>query len=483
MLNVKKIFATILCIVMLLSCVSVNAEGVHILNGIDTTNGEVVSEFYSNLLDYIVKYYRYDITREELMEAAVTKILTDHPELLEDFGKGAFEALDENSMFYGAEEFEARFEDVSGVYVGIGINVYFDEEYVILGEALPNSPAENSGLQVGDIVVAVDGESVEGFGLDKVTSLIKGEEGTEVSITVSRNRVNYTYTLKRATIKINPVTYEIIEDGNVGYLKISSFNANTEESVAQAMDYFGEKNVKTVILDLRNNLGGYMNAAISVASYFIPDGKLIATEEYKNEKNNKKHYADETKYKFNGVILINEYSASASELVSGAIKDYGTGIIVGETSYGKGTVQTTVPLRSNHYMWYTVAEYYTPSHNNIHKVGIEPDYAVSNKYADFDMSTVTSYSVTRTLNIGDTGEDVYAVKERLNALGYRLEVNDVYDELTANAVKNFQANTGLFPYGVADITTQIRLNDELKISKVLVDKQYERALSLAKNIK
>ncbi|MBQ7953350.1 MAG: PDZ domain-containing protein, partial [Clostridia bacterium] len=174
MLNVKKIFATILCIVMLLSCVSVNGAGVQILNGIDTTNGEVVSEFYSNLLDYIVKYYRYDITREELMEAAVTKILTDHPELLEDFGKGAFEALDENSMFYSSEEFETRFEDVSGVYVGIGINVYFDEEYVILGEALPNSPAESSGLQVGDIVVAVDGESVEGFGLDKVTSLIKG---------------------------------------------------------------------------------------------------------------------------------------------------------------------------------------------------------------------------------------------------------------------------------------------------------------------
>ena len=483
MLNVKKIFATILCIVMLLSCVSVNGAGVQILNGIDTTNGEVVSEFYSNLLDYIVKYYRYDITREELMEAAVTKILTDHPELLEDFGKGAFEALDENSMFYGAEEFEARFEDVSGVYVGIGINVYFDEEYVILGEALPNSPAESSGLQVGDIVVAVDGESVEGFGLDKVTSLIKGEEGTEVSITVSRNRAYYTYTLKRATIKINPVTYEIIEDCNVGYLKISSFNSNTSDAVTQAMNYFGERNVKTVILDLRNNLGGYLNAAISVASHFIPDGKLVATEEYKNEKNNKKHYADETKYKFNGVILINEYSASASELVSGAIKDYGTGIIVGETSYGKGTVQTTVPLRSNHYMWYTVAEYYTPSHNNIHKVGIEPDYAVSNKYVDFDMSTVTSYSVTRTLNIGDTGEDVYAVKERLNALGYRLEVNDVYDELTANAVTNFQSNTGLFPYGVADITTQIRLNDELKISKVLVDKQYERALSLAKNMK
>ena len=483
MLNIKKILATVLCVVMVISGISVNAAGTQILNAIDTTDGKVVSEFYDNLLDYIVKYYRYDITREELMEAAVMKILTDHPELLEEFGKGAFEALDENSMFYNAEEFEARFEDVSGVYVGIGINVYFDEEYVILGEAIEGSPAENSGLQVGDIVVAVDGESVDGYGLDKVTSLIKGEEGTNVSITVLRNRAEYTYTLKRAKIKINPVTYEIIENCNVGYLKISSFNANTSEAVDKAMYYFGERNVKTVILDLRNNLGGYMNAAISVASYFIPDGKLVATEEYKNEAKNKKHYADETKYKFNGVVLINEYSASASELVSGAIKDYGTGIIVGQTSYGKGTVQTTVPLRSNQYMWYTVAEYYTPSHNTIHKVGIKPDYIVSNKYKDFDMSTVSSYEITRKLTVGDTGEDVYAVKERLNALGYRVEINNVYDELTANAVANFQSNVELFSYGVADITTQIKLNDELKASKVPVDKQYEKALSLAKNIK
>ena len=479
----KKLFAVALCIVMMLSCVTVNGASSSILNGIDSSNGEIIAKFYDNLLNYIIENYRYDITREELMEAAVMQILTDHPELLEEFGKGAFNALDENSMYYNADEYEARFEDVSGVYVGIGINVYFDEEYVILGEAIEGSPAENSGLQVGDIVVAVDGERVEGHGLDKVTSLIKGEEGTTVDITVLRNRVEHTYPLNRATIKINPVTYEILEDCNVGYMKISSFNSNTAEAVAQAMHYFGERNVKTVILDLRNNLGGYMNAAISVASYFIPDGELVATEEYKNPKKNKKHYADKTKYKFNGVVLINEYSASASELVSGAIKDHGTGVVVGQTSYGKGTVQTTIHLRSNHYMWYTVAEYYTPSHNTIHKVGIEPNYTVSNKYADFDMSTVTDYKIERVIKVGDTGDDVYAVKERLNALGYRVEVNNVYDELTANAVANFQSNTELFSYGVADITTQIRLNDELKASKVLVDKQYDRALSLAKNIK
>lgn len=478
----KKLFAVVLCVVMLTACVGVNASELQILNAIDTTDGEVVSKFYDSLLDYIIKNYRYDLTREELLEAAVMQILTDHPELLEEFGKGAFNALDENSMYYNAEEFEARFQDVSGVYVGIGINVYFDEQYVIFGEPIEGSPAENSGLQVGDIVVAVDGERVEGYSLDKVTSLIKGEEGTSVNITVLRNRTEYTYTLQRATIKINPVTYEILEDSEVGYLKISSFNANTAEAIAQAMYYFGDNGIKTIILDLRNNLGGYMNAAISVASYFVPDGKLIATEEYKDEKKNNYHYADKTKYKFNGVVLINEYSASASELVSGAIKDHGVGVVVGQTSYGKGTVQNTIQLRSNHYMWYTVAEYYTPSHNTIHKVGIKPDYIVSNKYEDFDMSTVTPYEIARVLKVGDTGEDVYAVKERLKALGYFIELNDVYDEKTANAVSMFQSSSELFSYGVADITTQIKINDVLKASKVEVDKQLERAISLAENM-
>lgn len=480
----KKVFAVMMCFVMLAtSVVCVNAKTLADYGLIDTTDGETVAKFYDSLLNYIIRNYKYDLTREELLTAAVKQILTDHPELLEEFGKGAFNALDENSLYYNEDEFEARFEDVSGVYVGIGIHVYYDEDKVILGEAIEGSPAEGSALEVGDIVVAVDGERVEGYGLDKVTSLIKGVEGTEVKITVLRNGAEYTYTLKRATIKINPVTYEVIEGTNIGYVKISSFNSNTTIAFDDAMLDFNSKGIDTVVLDLRNNLGGYMSDAVAVASYFVPDGELIASEEYKDEKNNEYHYADKTKCKFKAVVLINEYSASASELVSGALKDYGTGIIVGQTSYGKGTVQRCIPLRSNHYMWYTVAEYYTPSHNTIHKVGIEPDHFVSNKYEDFDMSTVTPYSITRTLKVGDMGEDVYAVKERLNTLGYILEVNDVYDIKTADAVSNFQSNAGLFSYGVADFTTQIKLNDVLKTSRVEVDKQLERAVSLAKNMK
>jgi len=481
-MKLKRIFTVVLCVVMLLSAINVSAAG-GILNPLDATDGEQIAKYYDNLLDFILKKYKYEITKEELLTAATKQILTDHPELLEEFGKGTFNALDENSMFYTEEEYTQRYTDVSGVYVGIGINVFYDEDKVILGEAIEGSPSENSGLQIGDIVVAVNGERVEGYGLDKVTSLIKGEKGTSVDITVLRNGAEYTYTIQRAVIKINPVTYNIIDGTNIGYVKLSAFNANAADYFDAVMAEFKEKGVKNIVLDLRNNVGGYLDAAIRIASYFVPDGELIITEEHSEGNMDYYYYAKETDCKFKAVVLINQYSASASELVASALRDYKTGVLVGQNSYGKGSMQNVFHVRSNHYLWLTVAEYFTPSHTPIHKVGLKPDYSVVNKTASFDMSTVTPYQITRVLNVGSTGEDVYAVKERLKALGYNIEVNDIYDMKTADIVTSFQSATELFPYGVADITTQIKINDVLSDSKVEVDKQLERAISIAKDLK
>ncbi|MBR0276856.1 MAG: S41 family peptidase [Clostridia bacterium] len=480
-MKIKKFFSLIICFVIIISAINVNAFN-FIVKSVDTDNGEQVSDFYDRLIDYIVKTYKYDITRDELLTAAAKSILKEHPELLVEFGKGAFEALDENSEYYTFDEYTDVYSTVSGYYVGIGVHVLQSAGRIILGEPIEGTPAASSGLMVGDIIIAVDGENVKDYSLDKIVSMIQGEIDTEVSITVLRDKNEYTYKIKRTIIEINPVTYNIIEDTNFGYVKISSFNASTMEGFDTAMKYFHDNDISKVVLDLRNNLGGYLDAAVGVASYFIPDGKLVVTEEHKDETKNIKHYANKTIDKFRAVVLINEYSASASEVVASALRDYGTGVLVGKTSFGKGTVQVAIPVKSADVLWLTEAEYYTPNHAQIHKVGIDPDYFVSNPKEEFDMSSLTKYEITRVLQIGDSGEDVYAVKERLSKIGYSLNLDDVYDERTAEVVEHFQESTELFPYGVADITTQIKINDILRTSYVTVDKQFDKAVELLNEI-
>lgn len=478
----KKATALVIClsIIMTMTC---NVSAYSIVKPVDLENGEQVSSFFDSLMEYIEKNYKLGITREELMQSAISEMLKENPELYTDMVSGAVKVLDENSHFYKPEEFEAVNEDVSGIYAGIGMYVHQNGTEVMLGEAIKGAPAENSGLRVGDIVVAVNGTDVRGHAIDKVTSLIKGPTGTDVSITVLRNGREYTYTLKRAVVKINPVEFEIIDDTDIGYIKLSSFNANTNDAIDEAMKYFGENKVSKIILDLRNNLGGYLDAAVHLASYFIPDGKLVVTQEYVNEKDNINHYADKTDYKFKTVVLINEYSASASEVVSSAVRDYKTGILVGRTSYGKGTIQAPFLLRCLNYLWLTIGKYYTPEHKEIHKVGIEPDYYIANSTKKFDMNNVPKYEITRVLKKGDVGEDVLAVEKRLVELGYLLSADDEYDENTVSAVKSFQSSIELFSYGKADITTQIKINDVLSEMDVVDDRQYDKALEIAKNLK
>lgn len=479
MKKIVKLTSLFLCfIVLVFSAEPVGAMGLYNMN-----NGQTAAEFYDRYLDFVVDNYKFGVTKEELLLASVKGFLKEHPEYFEELAKKSFDALDENSKFYNAEEFEEVSSDVSGIYAGIGMYVHQDGTEIILGEAMKGAPAEGSGLQVGDIVTAVNGEDVTGYALDKVTSLIKGEPGTYVNITVKRNGAFYSYDIVRALIKINPVTYNIIEGTDIGYVKIASFNATTSKAFDEAAKDLAESGVKKIVLDLRNNLGGYLTAAVNVASYFVPDKSLLVTVEQKDAENNEYCYSKKTDAKFKAVILINEYSASASEVVSSALRDYKTGTIVGRRSYGKGTVQTTIPIRSGHYLWMTTAEYFTPSHTEIHGIGLQPDYNLSNSSEYFDMSQVTKYDILRVLKVGDTGSDVYAVKERLKALGYPVDVNDVYDQSTADVVTRFQTSSGLYPYGVADLTTQVKINDTLSNKKVEVDRQLEKAIEVAKGQK
>lgn len=446
---------------------------------IDINDGEKMYNFFNTLMSVTEKQYRFGVTREQLLEAAIKEMLKEHPELFDDIAKGAYSVLDENSRYLTMAEYDSRAETVSGQFVGIGINVSEYEGITLVGAPIKGSPAYLAGIQAGDIIVSVNGEDITGYVLDKTINLIRGEPETDVEIGIKRGKKLLSFNIKRDIIKINPVSYHVLDGNNAGYVNISTFNANTSVYLAEALDDLSSKGVDKIILDLRYNLGGLLGEAVSVASYFVPDGTLVVSEDFKDPEKNTQYHSLHTDKKFGVVVLVNEYSASASEIVAAAIKDNNRGVLVGEKTFGKGTVQQSIHLKNGGAMWLTIAKYLTPSGAYIHDVGIEPDYNVGNSSKLLDTSVFAPVMGTRKLKVGDTGEDVLAVEQRLEAMGYPLDsVDEVFNNQTEIMVSNFQKDCELFAYGVADITTQIKIMEKAAETKVEVDRQLEKATEL-----
>ena len=471
MLKGKRIAIFALCFVMLFS----NAYA-KTTNEIDTTDGKVMYDFFENVLKATEKVYRFDVTRDELITAAIKKMITEDPTTFDKLMKGAYSALEEHSRYLSENEFTKATEDIGGEFVGIGVNISENNGKTVVGAPITGSPAHLAGLQTGDIIETVDGVDIAGFVVDKTVSLIRGVIGTTVTIVVDREGEKITFNIVRDTIKISPVEYNVLDKNNSAYVRISSFNANTDEYLSTALDELSKKGVDKIILDLRYNPGGLLIEAVNVASHFLPDNSLVVTEDYKNPEKNTKFYSQHTDKKFKVVVLVNENSASASEIVSGAIKDHKAGTLVGKTTYGKGTVQQPTRLKNGGAMWITVAKYNTPSGVNIDKIGIDPDVNVKNTQEKADLSKFEQVDASRKLTLGDTGKDVLAIKQRLNIMGYYFNsVDEKYDDRTVDVVRNFQEKNGLFPYGVADLTTQLKIIEISRDSEVEVDKQLERA--------
>ncbi len=475
----KKLVCFILCFV--LGVTSVYAD---FTPQIDITNGEKMYDFYNTLLRFTENNYRFGVSREELLEAAVKELLKNHPELFDELAKGTYSALDENSRYLSMSEFDTRFEEVSGQFEGVGINVSEFEGVTIVGAPIKGSPAFLAGIAAGDVIESVDVESIYGYVLDKAISMIKGEKGTSVELGIKRGNEQLKFVIVRDVIKINPVTYYKLDDGKTAYVNISTFNANTTVYLDEVLFNLNKEGVETIILDLRYNLGGLLSEAVKTASYFLPENSLVVTEDYSNPEKNFVYKSFDMGMKFNAVVLVNEYSASASEIVAGAIKDNKQGVLVGTTTFGKGTVQQSVHMKNGGAMWLTVAKYLTPSGAYIHKVGIEPDYYVANKKRLIDTSSFEAIKGERVLSVGNKGLDVLAVEQRLEAMGYPVEkVDEEFDNQTEIAVKRFQSDNSLFSYGVADLTTQIKIMDVCVETEVTFDGQLEKAKEIALGIK
>lgn len=309
------------------------------------------------------KYYYGDIDEDLLVEGAI---------------KGLTESLnDPYTVFMNKEEYDEFNTSTEGAYVGVGLQVGVKNEKIVVISVFDNSPAEKAGIIPGDVIIKVNDTSVTGKDLEKAVSMMRGTEGESVGITVSREgKGNIGVTVTRAKITIDTVKYEMLQN-NIGYIQISSFDLKTDEDFAKAAEELKAKGMKGLILDLRDNPGGLLDTCVNISSQFIDKGKVIVTQRYKDgSSDTSKSVKGQLLKGIPLVVLTNDYSASASEILAGVIRDYNIGTLVGSKTFGKGVVQTILKAGEGTALKVTISKYYTPSGENIDKIGIKPDIEV-----------------------------------------------------------------------------------------------------------
>ncbi|MGI6633426.1 MAG: S41 family peptidase [Bacillota bacterium] len=297
----------------------------------------------------------------------------DRAAALEGASRGVVNTLgDPYSVYMSKREWEEFQVRTSGEYSGIGVTIGVSGDYVEIAKPMKGSPAEEAGLQAGDVILKVDGKAISTS--DEAASLIRGPAGTDVTITLGRGTESFDVTITRREISVPATSYEMLEN-DIGYIELMSFNEHSDTEVAAALQSLKSDGAKAIVLDLRYNGGGYVNQCLNIAEMLIPEGPVV-TLDYKNQP-------QET-YSSRGsglglplFVLVNGGSASASEILAGAIQDRGVGKLIGETTFGKGLVQGAYPLRDGSVVKLTTAEYLTPSGRAINGDGLKPDYEVA----------------------------------------------------------------------------------------------------------
>ncbi len=334
-------------------------------------------DLFSEVLNKINKQYVDDVNQSEMMDAAIN---------------GVLQSLDPYSAYMSPEMFENMATETSGEFGGLGIEVGMEAGVVKVISPIDNSPAYRVGVKAGDYIVKINEIQVQGKSLSEAVELMRGPVGSDIEITVRRRgeRKALTFTITREIIEVASVKTEI-KDQNVGYIRLTSFNENSSDQIKKKLGEFKKnKNIEKYILDLRNNPGGLLSQAIKISDFFLENGEIVSTKSRKNSEN-RKWFAKKGDI-INGdtvLVLINYGSASASEIVAGALKDHKRAILIGEATYGKGSVQSIIPLDNKGAIRLTVSKYYLPSGDSISDVGVVPDFEVAEETDSFRINTET----------------------------------------------------------------------------------------------
>ena len=332
-------------------------------------------DLFGEVLEKINKEYVDDINQSESMDSAIN---------------GLLQSLDPYSSYMSPQIFNEMQTETSGEFGGLGIEVSMESGVVKVISPIDDTPASRAGIKAGDYIVKIDNTQVQGKSLSEAVELMRGPVGTSIELTIRRRgeKKALNFIIVREIIEIRSVKADVLEK-NVGYIRLTSFNENSGEQIKEKIkELENKKKVKAYILDLRNNPGGLLSQAIRITDYFLDNGEIVSTKSRKASEN-KKWFAKEgdlTKGK-TLIVMINYGSASASEIVAGALKDHKRAILIGENSFGKGSVQSIIPLKNNGAIRLTVAKYYLPSGKSISEVGVSPDIEIDEESDDFQIKT------------------------------------------------------------------------------------------------
>ena len=334
-------------------------------------------DLFGEVLENIKKDYVDDVNQAEMMDSAIN---------------GVLQSLDPYSAYMSPELFKEMQTDTSGEFGGLGIEIGMEAGVVKVISPIDDTPAQQAGIKAGDYIVKIGKEQVQGKSLMEAVKLMRGPVGTSIDLTIRRKNVKKPLEFKiiRKIIEVQSVSSKIIsEEKNIGYIRLKSFNENSDNQFLKSVKKF-EKNfkIKGYVIDLRNNPGGLLTQAINITDFFLNDGEIVSTKGRKISETRKffARKGDEIKGK-PIVVLINNGSASASEIFAGALKDHKRAIILGENSYGKGSVQSIIPLRNGGGMRLTISKYYLPSGKSISEVGVTPDILVEEVGNDFKINS------------------------------------------------------------------------------------------------
>ena len=334
-------------------------------------------DLFGEVLEKINKEYVDEIDQSESMDSAIN---------------GLLQSLDPYSAYMSPEVFNEMQTETSGEFGGLGIEVSMEAGVVKVISPIDDTPASKAGIKAGDYIVKIDNVQVQGKSLSEAVDLMRGPVGSGIDLTVRRRGVKkaLAFNIVREIIQISSVKADLLEK-NIGYIRLTSFNENSGKQIEKEIKKFEkDNNVKSYILDLRNNPGGLLSQAIKISDYFLDNGEIVSTKSRKSSEN-RKWFAKKGDLT-NGktlLVLINYGSASASEIVAGALKDHKRAILLGESSYGKGSVQSIIPLKNDGAIRLTVAKYYLPSGKSISEVGVTPDIEITEGSDDFRIKTET----------------------------------------------------------------------------------------------